>query len=139
LLSESAAPYVLVVDDDKDIRTIVNLTLTHLGGFHVVAVGSGEEALQWLQQRRFELVILDMCMPHMDGEVTLRALRQLPNMQNVPVVFLTAHPPSRLSKELEECGVNHILEKPFEPVEFSRHIKEILSKGHHGANNKASQ
>ena|GEM_PF-895775 len=127
-MSESFAPYVLLVDDDKDIRKIVNLTLTHLGGFRVVAVGSGEEALQWIQKRRFELVILDMCMPDMDGEMTLRALRQLPNMQQVPVVFLTAHAPSRLSKELEAWGIKHILKKPFELVEFNRHIQDIFSR-----------
>jgi len=136
VLSESAAPCVLVVDDDKDIRKIVNLTLKHLGGFHVVAVGSGEEALAWLQKRRFDLVILDMCMPDMDGEMTLRALHQLPNMYKVPVVLLTAHAPSRLSKDLEQWGIQHILEKPFDPIEFNRHIKEILSDG---ANNQASK
>jgi CheY-like chemotaxis protein len=138
-LSEFAAPYALVVDDDKDIRKIVNLTLTHLGGFRVVAVGSGKEALELVQKRRFEIIILDMCMPHMDGEMTLRALHQLPNVQKVPVVLLTAHPPSRLSKDLEQWGVKRVLEKPFEPMEFNRHIKEILSKEQNGANNKASE
>jgi CheY-like chemotaxis protein len=129
----------LIVDDDKDIRKIVNLTLTHLGGFHVVAAESGEEALALVQNRRFEVVILDMCMPHMDGEMTLRALHPLPNMQEVPVVLLSAHPSFRLPKGLEQWGVKRILEKPFNPVEFNRHIKEILEKERDGANNKASK
>jgi len=138
-LSESDAPYVLVVDDDKDIRKIVNLTLTHLGGFRVVAVECGEEALELVQKRRFEVVILDMCMPRMDGEMTLRALHELPNMQEVPVVLLTAYASSRLSKDLEQWGVKRILEKPFDPIEFNQQIKEILSKERDGANNKASK
>lgn len=138
-MSESARPHVLVVDDDKDIRKIVKLTLTHLGGVHVIDVGSGPEALEWVKQRRFELIILDMCMPHMDGEMTLRELHKLPNTEKVPIVFLTAHAPSQLSESLEPWGVKLILEKPFEPISFNRHIKEILSKGQDGANNKASQ
>jgi CheY-like chemotaxis protein len=138
-LSESDTPYALVVDDDKDIRKIVNLTLTHLGGFRVVAVGSGEEALEWIQKRRFEIVILDMCMPHMDGEMTLRAMHQMPNMQEVPVVLLTAYAFSQLPKNLEQWGVKRVLEKPFDPVGFNRQIKEILSKEQDGAHNKASK
>ncbi|MCL2011335.1 MAG: response regulator [Cystobacterineae bacterium] len=122
------APSLLVIDDDPDIRKIVNLALTRLGGFHVIAVGSGEEALKLIQKNQFKVVILDMCMPHMDGEMTLRALREMPNMQGVPVVLLTAYACSRLPEDLAQWGISRILEKPFDPIELNRHIKEILKK-----------
>jgi len=127
-LSETDIPALLVIDDDKDIRKIVKLTLTRLGGFHVIDVASGEEALEVIQKRRFKAVILDMCMPDMDGEMTLRALQQMPNMQKVPVILLTAHASSSLPKDLEVWGVKRILEKPFNPIELNLHIKEILTK-----------
>ncbi|MCL2177893.1 MAG: response regulator [Proteobacteria bacterium] len=127
-MSEANIPSLLVIDDDKDVRKIVDLTLTRLGGFHVVAVEGGEEALEVIQKRRFEAVILDMCMPAMDGEMTLRALHRLPNMKEVPVILLTAQASSRLPKNLESWGVKCILEKPFNPLELNRHIKEILTK-----------
>src|SRR6185436_4548009 len=81
---------ILFVEDDPDIQTVAKMALEAIGGFHVLACGSGSEALSRLSDFSPDLVLLDVVMPGMDGPSTLAALRQIPAGRDLPVVFMTS-------------------------------------------------
>jgi predicted signal transduction protein with EAL and GGDEF domain/DNA-binding response OmpR family regulator len=81
-------PEVLLVDDDE-----VNLLLTALAlrerGFRLIEASSGDRAIELLRDSTPDIIVLDALMPGLDGFATCRALRQMPGMENVPVLMLT--------------------------------------------------
>lgn len=80
---------ILVVDDDTDIRTLIETRLRRLG-HRVVSAGSGEEALTVIAEKGApELVVLDVLMPGMTGLELLATIRQDPDLNRVPAVFLS--------------------------------------------------
>ncbi len=117
---------VLLVDDEPDIRMIAAISLERLGGWEVVAVGSGREALTEAQARRPDLILLDVMMPDMDGTATFGELQQLPETRDIPVIFLTAKvQPQEVSRYLSlgACGV---IRKPFDPLSLPDRIRSIV-------------
>jgi CheY-like chemotaxis protein len=100
----SKAP-VLVVEDHADTRAMVE-TLLRLEGFPVVTAENGRRGLERLQEVRPCLILLDLSMPVMDGWQFRRAQRRLPDVEEVPVLLLTANPdPARAVAELGAAGV----------------------------------
>ena len=85
-----AAPYVLVVDDDQDIRDTIELAL-NLNGYEVASVESGAEALAWLRggHPRPLLILLDLMMPHMSGFEFRAEQQRDPALAGIPTVVLT--------------------------------------------------
>ena len=90
---------VMCVEDDADIRMILAFSLGTVGGYEVLCCAGGASALRQAPDFRPDLVLLDVMMPGLTGPETLAALRELPVMQGVPVVFLTA---KAMPDELEQ-------------------------------------
>ena len=107
---------ILMVDDDADIRTIAQLSLTAVGGFAVELCGSGPEALQKAELFAPDLILLDVMMPGMDGPTTLNGLRKIPSLAQTPVVFMTAKVQPQEIAQLMACGALDVLAKPFDPM-----------------------
>src|SRR3712207_198355 len=80
---------VLLVEDERHIRDLVQLHL-ELEGCVVSPVGNGEDALRHLREQPFDLVVLDLMLPGLDGLTVLRVLRREPLNADVPVLLLTA-------------------------------------------------
>jgi len=80
---------VLVVEDEADIRELVCYNLAK-DGYRTTSVGSGEEALDQLASRQFDLVLLDLMLPGIDGLTICRKLKNDPRTQDVPIVMLAA-------------------------------------------------
>jgi CheY-like chemotaxis protein len=96
---------VLVVEDHADTRAMVEAVLT-LEGFSVVTAENGRRGLERLQDVRPCLILLDLSMPVLDGWEFRRAQRGLPEVEDVPVLLLTALPdPDRAAAELGAAGV----------------------------------
>lgn len=113
---------VMCVEDDADIRLILEFSLQQLGGYAVCMCASGAEALEQVGAFRPQLILLDVMMPGMDGPQTLQQLRGLPEARGVPVVFLTA---KAMPDELEALlvhGATGIIVKPFDPVSLPKDI-----------------
>jgi CheY-like chemotaxis protein len=103
---------ILIVDDDNDIREIIAVVLA-AEGHEVAAAADGASALDELQRPpRPSLILLDMMMPRLDGEGFMKALRSDPNLADIPVVILTAHPAGRA--KAFELGAAGCLRKPVE-------------------------
>jgi len=121
---------VMCVDDDPDIRTILDCSLSLLGGYEVQLCANGQEALDQAVTFAPQLVLLDVMMPGMDGPQTLDRLRQLPCMKGVPVVFLTAKAMQGELEGLLQHGATGIIVKPFDPVRLSADILIYWEHGH---------
>ncbi|MDA0213699.1 MAG: response regulator [Cyanobacteria bacterium FC1] len=84
------AKKILLVEDDTNVREVVQLCLQDLGNWIVLATSSPVQGLQHAQQEEPDAIVLDISMPGMDGFMFLEELRSNPKTQNIPVVLLSA-------------------------------------------------
>ncbi len=117
---------LLLVDDEPDIREIARLSLEHVGGWEVVPVASGLEAIERATAERFDLVLLDVMMPELDGPGTLARLREAGAVEGVPVIFLTAKVQAADRRQLDALGVTGTIGKPFDPMRLPDEIARVL-------------
>ena len=118
---------ILHVDDEPDIREIAETTLKALGGFEVLALSSGKEALELVEGFAPDLIIIDVMMPEMDGPTTLAELRKIPASKNTPVIFMTAKVQSHEVDPLLELGAAGVIPKPFDPMLLCDQIHNICN------------
>lgn len=119
------APRALVVDDDDGIRSVVDIALNLVGGFEVTEASNGEEALALISDQNFDVIVLDVMMPGLDGPSTLKRIRQTLHGADVPVVFLTAKAQPHERRELEALGVNGVIIKPFDPMTLADDVRQL--------------
>ena len=118
---------ILLVDDEDDIRLVASASLRRVGGHDVTAVSSGAAALEALASApAFDVVVLDVQMPAMDGRATLAAIRGGSTHPDVPVVFLTAQAQASERRELEDLAVTGVLAKPFDPMQLPHELAELM-------------
>lgn len=120
---------VMCVEDDPDIRMILEFSLARLGGYSLCLCASGAEALEQVDGFAPQLVLLDVMMPGLSGPQTLAALRERGSMRGVPVVFLTAKAMRDEVEELLVHGASGIIVKPFDPVSLPRDIRIYWEHG----------
>jgi CheY-like chemotaxis protein len=125
----SSLQRVMCVEDDADIRMILEFSLATVGGLEVCCCAGGREALARVPAFRPQLVLLDVMMPDLSGPETLVALRALPQMAGVPVVFMTAKAMPDEVEQLLEHGATGLIVKPFDPMTLPR---DILPYWEHG-------
>jgi two-component system, OmpR family, response regulator len=107
---------VLYVDDDPDICTVVEATLSTIGELDVRSASSGEIAIDLACEQRPDLILMDVMMPGLDGPSTLRRMRCCAAIADVPVIFLTAKVmPTEISQLLTHGAIG-VLGKPFDPT-----------------------
>jgi CheY-like chemotaxis protein len=116
---------VLYVDDEPDIREIVELSLGLVEGLNVQVCESGERALRRLPDITPDLVLLDVMMPGTDGPTTLQRMRADPRFANIPVVFVTAKAMPAEVARFRELGAVAVIAKPFDPLQFGQQIVAI--------------
>ena len=119
---------IMYVDDEPDIRTIVELVLHTLEGFTLTLCGSGPEALRRAPEVLPQLILLDVMMPGMDGPETLRALRALPATAAVPVVFVTAKIQPAEVARFRELGAAEVIAKPFDPMALAGQVRDVWGR-----------
>lgn len=105
---------VLTVDDSPSVRQVVKMTLGR-AGHTVTEATNGVEGLQKAKSQRFDLVITDLNMPHMNGLEMIRALRVLPSFLGTPIVFLTTESDDKVKQEAKAAGATGWITKPFKP------------------------
>ncbi|MCO1653870.1 response regulator [Pseudonocardia humida] len=117
---------VLVVDDDEDNVEVLVMCLTAFLDWDVRAVTDGREALEICWSTEFDVVVLDVEMPLMDGPHVLAALRADPRTTSLPVVFLTANAEPALGDRLQALGALAVLAKPFDTWLIGEQLAEFL-------------
>lgn len=119
---------ILYVDDDDDIRTVAVFSLEIVGGFEIVACGSGSEALARADDFAPQLLLLDVMMPEMDGPAVLAALRALPATAATPAIFMTAKVQTAEVERLRTLGAIDVIAKPFDPMQLPDKIRTIWQR-----------
>lgn len=119
---------ICLVDDDPDIRMVIELTLKLLGGFEVEVCSNGQEALRRAGTFAPDLILLDVMMPDMDGPATMAGLRGLPPLAEVPMVFMTAKAQPSEAAHLESLGAAGVVFKPFDPASLPGQLREIWAR-----------
>src|SRR5438874_4078000 len=121
-------PAVLVVEDEQNIRELVCL---HLGleNYDCVQAGDGEQALKLARSRSFDLVILDVMLPGLDGVTVCRAIRRDSENTDVPVLMLTARREESDKVVGLESGADDYLTKPFGVRELVARVRALLRRG----------
>ncbi len=126
---------ILVAEDERDIRDLL-VTFLEIGGFKTVAVPNGQEAVEQAVGRRPDLILLDVRMPRMDGLQACAALKALPGICDIPVIFLSAYAtPQDVEKGLA-AGAEKYLPKPIELEDLNQSVIEILRQAKKGPRRK---
>ncbi len=123
-MSESTSTQVLIVDDDQPMRAFVRRNL-EAREYQVTEAANGLEALALLHHETFDIVVLDIMMPHLDGYETCRRLRQF---SDIPVVVLTAMGDERDIVAALDCGADDCLTKPFGVDELLARLRSLLRR-----------
>lgn len=119
---------ILVADDMEDNRALLERRLTR-EGFEVRSVAGGAEALDLLGRERFDLLLLDVTMPDLDGREVLRRIKADAAMRDVPVIMVSARDDMDTVAGCIEEGAEDYLPKPCNPVLLKARIKASVDKG----------
>jgi CheY-like chemotaxis protein len=116
---------ILIVDDEKNIRLALSMALEQLG-IPVETAASGEEALAKVAQAEYDLMLLDLRMPGMDGMEVLRQVSQ--RRPELKVIIITAYGSIDLAVEAMKLGAVDFLQKPFDVAQVREMVRRILEK-----------
>lgn len=119
---------ILIVDDDEGIRESLGLIIKTMG-YAVKIIDNGFDALALLSQQKFNLVVLDVMMPEMDGWEVLKYIRDDPQLQSTKVMLLTAKSTEKdrlIGKQILKA--DEYISKPFDLNEFKDTIHQMLGK-----------
>lgn len=116
---------ILMVEDVEDNRVLASFLLT-AAGHAVVEATSGAEALAKAAAADFDVVLMDLSLPEMDGFATLAALRRLPRAQRVPVVAVTAHAMAGDRERAIAAGFVGYIAKPLDVGRFASQVGVFL-------------
>jgi len=119
---------ILVVDDNDDNRYTLTRRLRREGYTDVVAASNGREALQRLAESEFDLILLDIMMPEMDGHSVLEELRATGRLANLPVIVISALDDFESVVRCIEMGAEDYLQKPFNATLLRARIGAVLEK-----------
>jgi len=128
--SGAHAPRVLIVEDEESIRDLVCFHLD-LNGYRCVSVGDGKQALRSIAEDSFDLVVLDLNLPGLDGLSLCRAIRRDGPNQEVPILMLTARREESDKVLGLESGADDYLTKPFSVREFVARASAMLRRRRH--------
>jgi signal transduction histidine kinase len=117
---------ILHVDDEADIRAVVEMSLGLDSHFTTRNVESGKEALAVAAEWMPDIILLDVMMPAMDGPATLARLRADKRTADIPVVFMTARAQARELELLNSLGAMGVIDKPFDPMTLAAVVRTYL-------------
>jgi len=124
-MSDPARTRILIVDDEVDITEPLGEHL-FIEGYQVASAGDGQEAISLIHGKKFDVVILDLYMPNMDGFGVLKYLKG--TFPKTKVIVMTGHPtPENLSR-CKDLGAEKIIQKPYEVRDILNAIEAVLEK-----------
>jgi sigma-B regulation protein RsbU (phosphoserine phosphatase) len=122
------APRLLVVDDNEDNRYTLTQRLKRQGYSDVATANNGREALEVLENEKFDLVLLDVMMPELTGYEVLERMHAHPKLRHLPVIMISAVDEIESVVRCIKLGAEDYLSKPFNPVLLSARVGATLEK-----------
>ncbi len=117
------AKRILLVDDDEMLSELLEMVLS-VEGYDVACTANGLDAIKRLQTATFDLIILDLMMPLLDG---MRFLQRVPRDTRPPVIVLSASINAMLVEKAEQEGAAAVLRKPIDPATFQKAVRDALA------------
>ncbi|MDP8984196.1 MAG: response regulator [Pseudomonadota bacterium] len=130
-MSRSQLKTLLYVDDEPDIREIVEMSLGLIGNLTVRTCASAEQALDIMSVLKPDLVLLDVMMPGMDGPTALARIRADKGLGVTPVIFVTAKAMPQDVAHFRQLGAVGVIAKPFDPMELGAEVLTIWARTNH--------
>src|SRR6516162_8457165 len=121
-------PALLVVDDNEDNRYPLSRQLNVQGYDNITTATNGHEALSVLRSKPFDLVLLDIMMPDLNGYEVLEQMRSSPELRNIPVIMISAIDELDSVVRCIELGAEDYLPKPFEPTLLRARVRASLER-----------
>jgi two-component system, cell cycle response regulator DivK len=115
---------VLVVEDQEDNRKILRDLLTH-GGYQVLEVNDGEQALPAVAKHRPDVIVMDIQLPRVDGYEATRRIKADPALRMIPIIVVTSFALSGDEAKARAAGCDAYVAKPFSPRALLRTIREF--------------
>jgi len=117
--------HILVVDDEDALRTVLSSELSS-AGYDVVTATDGDEAITEVQNKKFDLLLLDIKMPRVDGFEVLKFVKK--NYPAVRVIMLTGFADLKNAIESKKHGAEDFVSKPYDLVDLLTTIERVLSE-----------
>lgn len=117
---------ILLTDDDEMVLISLEELLSAENIFDVTTTSNGTDAIAKAQAETFDLIVLDIVMPGMNGIEVCKILRGMENTKETPIIMLTAKSAEADKKSGLEAGASRFLPKPTDPVKFLKIVKETL-------------
>jgi CheY-like chemotaxis protein len=121
----AVSPTVLVVEDSEDTRRVLSLELRHKG-CHVLTAADGLEAVETALCARPDLILMDLNMPRLDGLAATERIRAHGDLNEVPIIALTAFDTYGIKEAAFEAGCQYYLLKPLRAGELERALRDAL-------------
>ncbi|MEI6350949.1 MAG: response regulator [Verrucomicrobiota bacterium] len=116
---------ILVVDDERHMQRLLQFNLEKTG-CAVETAGSGPAALEIIDAKPIDLMLIDLVMEGMDGFATVRELRKRPHGREIPIIMLTSRGQGDTREEASGLGIAIFLTKPFSPIELVAETRKLL-------------
>ena len=120
---------ILIVEDEPDIREVMEFNLSR-EGFAVTAAADGADGLRLAREKRFDLVLLDLMLPEMDGLEVCRHLRETEEFRSLPIIMVSAKGEESDVVLGLGLGADDYVTKPFSPRELVARVRAVLRRGH---------
>jgi CheY-like chemotaxis protein len=117
---------VLHVDDEPDIRELVEISLGLDPAFALRSCASSRDALEIVSEWSPHLILIDVMMPEMDGPAMLAHLRERRETAQIPVVFVTARSQTKELENFKALGATGVIAKPFDPITLPESVRDHL-------------
>lgn len=118
---------VLMVDDDDYIRKIAEISLKKVGKWQVELATNGLDAITMAQNCKFDVILMDVTMPDLDGPATFSRLKECASTASIPVIFLTGRVQESELEEYRKLGVTGVINKPFDPMKLPEEVRRLLN------------
>ncbi|PJK11440.1 hybrid sensor histidine kinase/response regulator [Lysobacteraceae bacterium NML08-0793] len=122
-----SVPLIMVVDDSITMRKVTSRVLTRQG-FEVVTAKDGLDALERLEERIPDVMLLDIEMPRMDGYELASAMKRHTRLRHIPIVMITSRSGDKHRQRAFDLGVSRYLGKPYQEPELLRNVNELLGR-----------
>jgi CheY-like chemotaxis protein len=119
------AKKILIADDEIDILKVVTFRLRK-SGYEILTAVNGKEALDLIQVKRPDLILLDLRMPLMDGYEVCKRIKHDEELKKIPVILLTASKINEAPEKVRELEADDYLIKPFDPAKLFEKVKKFI-------------
>jgi len=117
--------HILIVDDEEDLRTLLGHVLS-TAGYRIDTAADGETALKLLQKEKFDLALLDIQMPNLNGIQVLKYLHQ--HLPTTKAIMLTGYADLKHAMEAKEFGARDFIGKPYKLEDILSTVERVLGE-----------